>query len=162
VQHAKQFITWHQYWYTKQNICWNDNIYSSHQFSHLLLWSIIVTQLWLVQLQQKYYFMHKRVKAHNISGIVNQKCSIANTSMVNHLHVWWNLDATFIFCQSTLSSLMAFWPWLLSLQELVISFQVIFAVNWHSICDLREAMIDKTLIVCNLCHHNNSLPSILL
>jgi len=40
---------------------------------------------------------------------------------------------------------------------------VIFAVSWHRICDLTEAMTDKTVIVFNLCHqYKSSLPSMLI
>jgi len=38
---------------------------------------------------------------------------------------------------------------------------ITFAANEHGICDLTLGMIDKTLTAFNLCHHKDSLPSIL-
>jgi len=63
--------------------------------------------------------MHKIVKTCNLSGNLNQMvirmnhlviwiehlCSTTAMFTVNSLHVWWNLDAAFTLCQSTLSNL---------------------------------------------------------
>jgi len=82
---------------------------------------------------------------------------------VNNLHIWWNLNAAFTLCQSTLWNL---WHSTVLTSESArvsdFSPHVIFAVKWHRICDLTVAVIDKTSSDFNLCHHKNSLPFTLI